>query len=83
MADTYLFANKAKSCFSWTPQQMAEAFCADIASGEIKPESAIIVFTELSPDGKSRDIRTWRSQMEWAEEYAYLGIAQEKSVNRV
>lgn len=59
---------------------MMEKFREAIASGEINPTSAIIVFTDPNPDG-SLDIRTWRSNMSWPEEYAYLGIAQKSAVN--
>lgn len=74
-------ATKAMSCFAWSVEQMLEAMLQDIREGKVRPNAAVIVFTEENPD-RTYDIRTWRAQMTWPEEYAYLGIAQEKAVNR-
>ncbi len=84
LANVTPISAKAQSCFSWSVEQMLEAALAEIRAGTLAPQSAILVWAVPNDTPKGTfQIRCWRAQLGWAEEYAYLGIAQEHAINRV
>lgn len=75
------FTLKAKSCFSWTVEQMIEEFLRDLREGKVNPQGAVIVFTEADPAG-GITVRTWRAQLGWCEEHTFLRIACDDAIRR-
>lgn len=75
------FASKSDSCFAWTPRQMLEQMIEAIDQGLESPSGMVVVFTEEQPDKRVR-VRSWRSQLEWTEEYTYLQIAQQNCIDQ-
>jgi hypothetical protein len=69
------FASKATSAHAWSVVQMLEELLADVKAGRVPMESAIVVYTVPTGHGDIQ-VHSWRAQVGWAEEYAYLGIAQ-------
>ena len=73
-----LISKKASNCFAWSPEQMLEEFLKAIRSGEEMPKGMIITYSVEDPKTKRINVYTWRAQLNWTEEYAFLHIAQNK-----
>lgn len=72
-------ASKHTSNTAWSPLQMLEQLASDIRAGIIAPDAALVVYTLPSAAG-GKHIHSARAQMEWTEEYAYLGVMQEQCI---
>lgn len=79
-ADVIPFASRATSNYAWTPLQLVEQLADDIRTGKIDPRAVVVVMARNNPDD-TFSIETWRSRLEWTEEYTYLSIAQQQVLN--
>lgn len=67
-------AEKNEDNTLWTPQDCAEEFLADIASGEIAPTRVLIIFEEDLPGG-NKDISSYRANLDRSYEAYMLTMA--------
>ncbi len=72
-------ATKSASCHAWSVEQMLEAMLEDIRDGKLAPTAATIIYTVENPQG-GHSVHSWRAQMSWTEELAYLHIAQDQTI---
>lgn len=71
------FASKSPSNYAWTPLQLLEQLLEDVKAGTVKP-SAILTVLVVENDQGGFALESWRSQMDWTEEFTYLEIARQQ-----
>ena len=72
-------ASKSTSCHSWSVEQMLEEMLRDIRAGKVMPAAAVLVYTVENPRG-GHSVHSWRAQMGWTEELAYLEVAKDQTM---
>ena len=71
------FASKSPSNYAWTPIQLLEQLLEDVKAGLVKPASVLAILVVENDQGGFA-LESWRSQMDWTEEFTYLEIARQQ-----